>query len=79
MGPRPAAGVGRAFFCRDVATDGLESLAPPGAAAAEIAVGIAVMIICIWNLATADIGVFTDIGDKISRYRVTCHDIGVFV
>jgi hypothetical protein len=33
----------------------------------------------IWIVATTDIGVFTDIGDKISRYRVTCHDIGVFV
>ena len=33
----------------------------------------------IWIVATADIGVFTDIGDKKTRYRVTCHDIGFFV
>ncbi len=33
----------------------------------------------IWIVATADIGVFTDIGDKMTRYRVTCHDIGFFV
>jgi hypothetical protein len=33
----------------------------------------------IWIVATADIGVFTDIGDKMTRYHVTCHDIGLIV
>ena len=32
-----------------------------------------------WIVATTDIGVFTDIGDKMTRYRVTCHDNGFFV
>jgi hypothetical protein len=38
-----------------------------------------VCLLFIWIVATADIGVFTDIGDKMTRYRVTCHDIGFFV
>ncbi len=33
----------------------------------------------IWIVADTDIGVFTDVGDKMTRYRVTCHDIGFLV
>ncbi len=46
---------------------------PPPARAAGRAI--------IWIVATADIGVFTDIGDKITRYHVPCHghDIRLFV
>ncbi len=33
----------------------------------------------IWIVASADIGVFTDIGDKMTRHHVACHEIGFFV
>ncbi len=35
--------------------------------------------VTIWIVATADIGVFTDIGDKMTRYHVPCYDIGLMV
>jgi hypothetical protein len=45
--------------------------------------GLYALISCelsyIWIVATADIGVFADIGDKMTRYHVPCHDIGFFV
>jgi hypothetical protein len=53
--------------------------APTLAAAAARRDGWSGVLVTIWIVATADIGVFTDIGDKMTRYHVPCHYIGLFV